>query len=240
MRFIPVILILFVSHFSLGQKADYSDSLITVKGTVKDTAYNVGFYNLVVMNKTAGKGIFGDYDGTFSITLKKKDLIGVSVVGYQTIYFSFKDSVYKPKYEVELFVQSLEYVGEEVIVKPLKSLDELKEERANISKREVPVVTMKNAFSSPITALYVAFSKREKTKRKVAEMEYMDQQSDIVKEILHLYVHHDIIELDYADFEEFVVFLNLNTEFLKTATDYELISYIQYKFEHFQKIKEGF
>ena len=239
MRYLTFVLILFAS-VSFAQKADYSDSLITINGTVKDTNYSVGFYNLVVMNKTVGKGIFGEYDGTFSITVKKSDEIGVSVVGYQTIYLSFKDSTYKKKYDVTLYVESIEFVGEEVVVKPLKTLEELKEERSKISKREVPVVTVTNAIQSPITALYVAFSKREKTKRKVAEMEYKDSQADIVKEILHLYVHHDIIDLEYSDFEEFVVFLNLNPEFLKTATDYELITYIQAKFEHFQKIKEGF
>lgn len=235
---LPIFLFLTISAY--GQKANYNDSLITIRGKVKDTSFSVGFYNLVVINKTVGKGIFGEYDGSFTITVKKQDEIGVSVVGYQTIYLSFKDSNYHELYDVELFVQPLEYVGAEVIVKPLKTLDQLKEERANIAKREVPVVTVANAFSSPITALYIAFSKREKTKRLVAEMEYKDQQADIVKEILRLYVHHDIIELEAEDFEEFITFLNLNTEFLKTANDYELISYIQYKFEHFQKIKEGF
>ncbi|UKN02377.1 hypothetical protein K6119_02430 [Paracrocinitomix mangrovi] len=222
------------------QKPNYNDSLITVKGVVKDTSYDVGFYNTVVMNKSIGKGIFGEYDGSFSISVQKKHKIGISVVGYQTIYISFKDSAYKPVYNVELFLQSLEYVGEEVIVHPQKTLEQLKEERAQIAKREVPVVTVENAIQSPITALYVAFSKREKTKRLVAEMEYKDKQADILREILKIYVNADILTLKDNEFEEFISFLNINTEFLKTATDYELITYIQGKYEHFAKIKEGF
>ncbi|MBD3636656.1 MAG: hypothetical protein HUJ25_04885 [Crocinitomicaceae bacterium] len=240
MKYFLLIPILFLSLSLQAQKKDYSDSLITVTGQVYDTTYAVGFFNLVVMNKTLGKGIFGEYDGTFSITLKKKHEIGISVVGYKTIYLSFKDSTYQDEYTISLYLESLEYMGEEVIVKPRKTLDELKEERSKIAKREVPVVTVTNAIQSPITALYMAFSKRERTKRKVAEMEYMDSQKDILKEILQLYVHHDIIDLDEKEFDEFIVFLNLNTEFLKTATDYELITYIQSKFEHFKKVKEGF
>jgi hypothetical protein len=235
-----LLILSFASLSLFAQKANYADSLVTIHGQVTDTNFSVGFYNLVVMNKTVGKGIFGDYDGSFSITVKQKDLVGVSVVGYQTIYFSFRDSVYKPTYDIELFIQSLEFQGPEVEVKPLKTLEELQEERASIAKRETPVVTVTNAIQSPITALYVAFSKREKTKRKVAEMEYEDQQKEIVKEILRIYVHADIIDLSTSDFEEFVVFLNLNTEFLKVATDYELITYIQEKYEHFAKIKEGY
>lgn len=236
---IAFLAILFSSFTGLAQ-VNYQDSLITIRGQVRDTSYAVGFFNLVVMNKTAGKGIFGEYDGSFSITVKKKDEIGISVVGYQTVYLSFKDSSYRGLYDVDVYLASLEYTGNEVVVKPLKTLEELKEERSKIAKREVPVVTVTSAIQSPITALYMAFSKREKTKRKVAELEYKDSQEDILKDILNLYVHNDIIDLTDDEFEEFIVFLNISPEFLKNATDYELITYIQEKFEHFRKIKEGF
>lgn len=240
MRLLFLLVFFLPSYLLFSQKADGGDSLITIKGKVIDTSYAVGFYNTVVVNKSVGKGIFGEYDGSFVIRVKKSDLIGVSVSGYQTYDLSYKDSVYRDTFYTTIYVQPLEYMGNEVVVKPRKTLEQLREERAAIAKREVPTVTVANAISSPITALYVAFSKREKTKRKVAEMEYQDKQEDIVKEILHLYVHHDILDLKHKDFEEFVVFLNLNTEFLKMASDYELISYIQDKYEHFKKIKEGF
>ena len=239
MKRLFLILILF-SVATSGQAQNYNDSLVTIKGQVLDTNYSVGFYNLVVLNKTVGKGIFGEYTGRFSITLKKSDTIGISVRGYQTIYVSYRDSSYKKVYNDKFYIQPLEYTAEEVIVRPLKTLEELKEERASISKREVPTVTVANAIQSPITALYLAFSKREKTKRFVAEMEFKDQQNDVVREILRVYVHNDIFDLTKDDFDEFIRFLNLNTNFLMTATDYELVTYIKGKFEHFQKIKEGY
>ena len=71
-------------------------------------------------------------------------------------------------------------------------------------------------------------------------MEYKDQQYDVVKEILRVYVHNDIFDLSEEDFDEFIRFLNLNIDFLKSASDYDLVTYIKSKFEHFQKIKEGF
>ncbi|NOQ75311.1 MAG: hypothetical protein GQ574_25090 [Crocinitomix sp.] len=235
-----ILIALFVSSFAYGQSVNYNDSLITLKGTVIDTNYSVGFYNVVVLNKTVGKGIFGDYTGKFNITFKKTDTIGVSVHGYQTMYISFADSAYKKVYNTKFYIKELSIVAEEVIVRPLKTLEELKEERASIAKREVATVTVVNAIESPITALYMAFSKREKTKRFVAEMEYKDQQYDVVKEILRVYVHNDIFDLTEDDFDEFIRFINLNVEFLKSASDYDLVTYIKAKFEHFQKIKEGF
>lgn len=234
-----LIFILFFSGVVVyGQ--NYNDSLITIKGRVVDTSFNVGFYNMVVVNKSVGKGIFGNYDGTFEIEVKKGDVIGVSVVGYQTATLSYKDSSYRRTYRPIIYINTLEYTGKEVIVKPLKTLEELQKERASIAKREVPKVTVTNAIESPITALYLAFSKREQTKRKVAEMEYQDKQRDVVKEILRLYVHNDIIDLDDDEFEEFITFLNLNIDLLKYASDYELITYIKSKYEHFRRIKEGY
>lgn len=232
----------FLSFLGISQEGDvvpnYNDSLITIKGKVVDTTKTVGFYNVMVVNKTAGKGIFGEYNGTFSITVKKSDLVAISVTGYKTEYLSYKDKGYKKEYEVVIYLKLNEFTSEEVEVKPLKTLKELQEERAAISKREVPKVTVGSAIQSPITALYVAFSKREKTKRMIAELEYQDQKKDIVKEILRVYVHNDIIDLNEDEFDAFIVFLNLNERFLKEASDYELIIYIKDKFEHYQKIKE--
>ncbi|MBK9191016.1 MAG: hypothetical protein IPM77_05570 [Crocinitomicaceae bacterium] len=53
-------------------------------------------------------------------------------------------------------------------------------------------------------------------------------------------MHHEIISLSDEDLEEFIVFLNLNPEFLKSATDYDLIVYIKDKYAHFERIKEGY
>ncbi len=235
MRFLCLFLLPFAS---VAQTAD--DSLITIKGQVRDTLHAVGFYNMVVVNKSVGRGNFGNYDGTFEIRVGKNDLVGVSVVGYQTALLSFKDSAYRLVNEVVIYLEILTFTGKEVIVSPLKTLDELREERENIAKREVPTVSGVNAIQSPITALYMAFSKREQTKRLVAEMEYQDQQDNVVREILRLYVHNDIIDLPQDEFDEFITFLNLNTEFLKYASDYELITFIKDKFDHFQRIKEGY
>lgn len=214
--------------------------MVTINGTVLDTTASISFFDMVVIDKTTGKGIFGDYSGKFTIQVKKGDLVGVSVVGYEGQTFTYKDSSYKPVYNITLYLQTRMVVGNEVVVKPLKTLEQLKEERENIVKREVPTISGVSALQSPITALYMAFSKREKTKRMVAELEYKEDQDKVVKEILRVYVNADIIDLDSDEYEEFITFLNLNPEFLKTASDYELIVFIQEKFEHYRRIQEGF
>ena len=238
---------LIISFISMSQndstalKPNYNDSLITITGKVIDTSKYVSFYNVMIVNKTAGKGIFGSYDGTFKITVKKSDLVGLSVTGYKTKYLSFKDKTFKENYEVTIYLALNSFISEKVEVTPYKTLEELQKERASIAKREVPTVTVASAFESPITALYVAFSKREKTKRLIADMEFEDQKRNVVKEILRLYVHNDIIDLEDEEFDSFITFLNLNDRFLQTAKDYDLITYIKYKYEHYSKINaEGY
>ena len=247
MKHLLIILItLFNSILSFGQSdslvvPNYNDSLITIVGKVVDTSKYVSFYNVMIVNKTAGKGIFGSYDGTFKITVKKSDLVGLSVTGYKTQYLSFKNRTYKKQYNVTLYLDMISFTAEKVEVTPYKTLAELQKERAAIAKREIPKVTVSSAFSSPITALYMTFSKREKTKRLIVEMEYEDQKREVVKEILRLYVHNDIIDLEDEEFDAFIVFLNLNDHFLKTAKDYDLITFIKYKYQHFEKINsEGY
>jgi len=107
-----------------------------------------------------------------------------------------------------------------------------------LALRETRQVTGLEVLRSPITALYQAFSKREKNKRWIAEQEFKDDQRKIVRELLHLYVAYDIIELSEEDFDSFIYFLNVNDSFLKTASEMELITFIQDKFDHFKRINK--
>ena len=57
----------------------------------------------------------------------------------------------------------------------------------------------------------------------------------MVKELLRLYVSFDIINLSEDEFDDFISFMNLDTDFLKTATEMELILFIKDKYDHFQR-----
>ncbi|MFD1553739.1 hypothetical protein DNU06_09880 [Putridiphycobacter roseus] len=240
MKLLVTISIVLFSLFGYGQaQADavnYNDSLITIKGRVIDSTKMMNFYDVMVMDKSIGRGVFGRYDGSFSITVKKSAQIAVSVEGYKTQYFSFANRPYKAEYNLTVYLKLLSFTAKVVDVKPLKTLAELKEERATLEKRVVPQLSGVNAIQSPITALYMAFSKREKTKRMIAEMEYKDQQTEVVKEVLKIYVNANIIDLRDDQFESFMQYLNLNDEFLKHASDYELVVYIKYRYRQFESI----
>ena len=90
---------------------------------------------------------------------------------------------------------------------------------------------------SPITALYQAFSRKERNKRWIAEQEYKDNKARVVRELLSLYVAYDIIDLDQDEFDLFIQFLNINEDFLKTASEMDLVLFIKDKYEHFMLLR---
>jgi hypothetical protein len=122
-----------------------------------------------------------------------------------------------------------------VIIRPLKSLEQIKQERNALALRETKLVTGIDVLQSPITAIYQAFSKKEQNKKWIAEQEFKDDQRKVVKELLRLYISFDIISLTEDEFDDFISFLNLDTDFLKTASEMDLIIFIKDKYDHFRR-----
>ena len=122
----------------------------------------------------------------------------------------------------------------EVVVKPIKSIQQIKEERANLIKKETKITSGTEVFESPITAIYERFSKKVKSKQKVAELTFIDDQRKVLKEILRTYVAYEIIELGNEEFDDFISFLNIDANFLRKANDIELVRFIKDKFDHYK------
>ncbi|MDP4595993.1 MAG: hypothetical protein NWS92_03370 [Crocinitomicaceae bacterium] len=208
---------------------------VLVSGKIVDTMRLQNFYNLMVVNKTTGRGIFGQPNGHFSVYATAGDLIALSTKGYPVYQFVVKpDDNCQSK--VLAYIERLPQETPEVIVRPLKTLEQIKEERENLALRETRTVTGVSVLQSPITALYQAFSKKEQNKRWIAEQEYKDDQRRIVQELLRLYVAFDIIELSDSEFDAFITFLNIDEQFIKTATEMELILFIKDKYDHFRRL----
>jgi len=208
---------------------------VFISGKVLDTLREQNFFNLMVVNKSTGRGVFGQPKGNFSVYARPGDRIALSTKGYPVYEFIAKPDE-NCQCRVEAYIERLPQEVQEIVVRPLKTLEEIKEEREALALRETRTVTGVNVLQSPITALYQAFSKKEQNKRWIAEQQYKDDQRKIVKELLRLYVAFDIIELSEADFDDFITFLNLDEQFIKTASEMELILFIKDKYEHFKRM----
>ena len=210
---------------------------VLVSGRVIDSLRPQTFYNLMVINKTVGRGVFGEPNGSFSVYVMPNDLIALSIKEYPIYeFFAIPDENCQCK--VNAYIEQLPQEIEEVIVRPLKTLSQIKDERQALSMRETRLVTGINMLESPITALYQAFSKKEQNKLWIQEQKYKDDQRRIVKELLRLYVAFDIINMTEEDFDSFIQFLNIDDDFLKTASEMELILFIKDKFDHYNYLKK--
>ncbi len=206
---------------------------IYLKGSVRDTAMAQSFYNLMVINITTQQGVFGRPNGDFSVYVRPGDRIAFSVKGYGK---KFIDIPQQNKCSIDTIIYLSPNIQkfEEIQIYPIKSLEKIKEEREALSQRETRTVTGINVFESPITALYERFSNAAKSKRLVAEMEHQDNINKVLKELLRVYVSFDVVYLEEEQFTAFLNFLNIDEHFLKTASDYDLIIYIQDKLEHYK------
>jgi hypothetical protein len=206
-------------------------------GKVVDTLRPQNFYNLMIVNRRTGQGVFGQPNGTFSVYVNNGDSLSISVREYPLVKLVVKaDS--NCQFLNTIFIEPKPQEVREVVVRPLKSLEQIREEREALAMRETRMVTGIEMLQSPITALYQAFSKKEQNKRWIAEQNYKDDQRRVVKELLRTYIAYDIIELDEEEFDNFIAFLNVNEDFLKTATEMELITFIKDKYEHFRDMKK--
>lgn len=211
---------------------------VLISGKVQDTLRPQAFYNLMVVNKTTGRGVFGQPNGRFTAYANEGDSISLSVRGYPVITVHVEaDS--NCQFKRQFFIEGKAQEIEQVVIRPLKSLEQIKEEREALALRETRLVTGIEVLQSPITALYQAFSKREKTKRWIAEQEFKDDQRKVVKDLLRTYIAYDIIEMSDGELDDFVRFLNMDPNFLKTASEMELVTFIQDKFEHYTMLKKN-
>ncbi len=228
---IALLALLILHGLSFGQ----CDKVL-VSGNVKDTMRYQNFYNMMVINKSTGKGVFGQPNGYFSTYANPGDSITLSVKGYDLVHF-----VVKPDGNCQcnhkFFIEGKPFEFEAVVIRPLKSLEQLREEREALALRETRSVTGVDVLQSPITAIFQAFNRQEKHKRKIEEMRFEDSQKDVVRELLRLYVAYDIVNLSDEDFDHFIDFLNINVDFLKTASEFELVEFIKSKYEHYMYMK---
>lgn len=221
-----------LSHLAMSQSCDK----VLFTGKVVDTMRPQNFYNLMIVNKTTGQGVFGSPNGSFSVYVSNGDSLSISVKDYPVVHLKVvADS--NCQFRQKIYIKGKPKEIKEVIIRPLKSLEQIKEEREALAMRETRMVTGIEVMQSPITALYQAFSKKEQNKVWIAEQTYKDDQRKVVQELLRTYVAYDIITLTEEEFDQFISFLNINDSFLKTATEMELITFIQDKFDHFRRLK---
>ncbi len=89
-------------------------------------------------------------------------------------------------------------------------------------------------IQSPITFLYEMFSKKERSKREVALLEFDDERKRILKDITRVLMQYEVIDLEEKNLSPFIDSLPITGEWMKSSTDYDIALAIKNYFERGQ------
>ncbi|MBA3971644.1 MAG: hypothetical protein H0X46_05775 [Bacteroidetes bacterium] len=233
LRKLLLVLSVFIFILAFSLPAIAQTVTLTGKAYDKDNR-NLPLPKLMIINKRTNQGVFADAESKFSIIILPSDTIIFSAIGFRFRSMCFKDSIAKGQKNIEVALSKLQFELKEVSVFAERNLNEIQKDIDNLGVKSTYSVSGVNAFESPVTALYERFSKFGKAKRKVAEWENEDLKRDILKDLFHLYVKYEVIDLPDEEFDDFIQYLNLSDEFIQNASQFELVMAIKGKYESFK------
>lgn len=220
--FLVVIVFVIFSTASFTQDCDS----IRVSGKVIDTLGLRMFNGMMIFNQTTSEAKYASVDGSFEIYASPGDRIIVKVKSKEKYFLTAKaDS--QCEQHISIYTDLRQQEFNTVVIYPLKTLEEIKEKREELKRENVLKVTGLQVLKSPITALYERFSKKGKSKQKIAEMEFQDNKEKVLKELLRIYVSYDFVELTEEEFLGFIRYLDIDDAFLKSVNDYTLAVHIK-------------
>jgi hypothetical protein len=196
---------------------------VLIYGKVTDADTRRGLASVsIVVPKTGVTHVSGP-DGTFNFTGEKKDTFFLFLPGYQTIRFSFADSVERQEYHVHFQMQMFYAESKPVIIKPKKSLSQIEAERKKLGQTPPELDPPKiEPFTSPISAIYDLLSDETRQKKKLHSQMIEDNRRRLFYALFDFYRDNKVVDIAEEHYDGFIDFLNLPIEFLKYNTDYEI------------------
>ncbi len=214
----------------------HSQDHVVVRGTV-DTYNGAELVNLFVVNDRLKQGNFGNPNGTFEIKVKRTDRIIIGSTGFKNASISVADSALKDTLVVNITLQPLSYNLKTVTVFGERELKEIYHdiESLGYNKRDFQLTGV-DAVSSPITALYAAFSRRERKIREAHRLMNEARRRDLLRELFQKYVDYNIINLDDQEFDQFIDFCNVSDQQLKGLSQYDFIMYVKSRYQLYRSL----
>jgi hypothetical protein len=174
---------------------------------------------VMVINKNTGNGAMSDHFGKFYLSVSPSDTLLVSFVGYVKLKIPVSKlaagSTGEAKIVMKKIVYNLGMVN--VATFKLKSYEREKMEKVIEESKIRPV----NAMQSPVTALYMQFSKRGKEQRKLAQIfEDVFIQEQVNKK-MNAQILRTLTGDDAIDYEQF-------RKYCWSLTDYYIINHEGY------------
>jgi len=202
---------------------------VFVFGKVYDTEFpTIPLQQVMVVNQQSQIGIFGNSDNTFQVQIDKNDTLIISALGYARKKVCLKDSSTLGEIHIRIYLYRLSYDLSEITVRRQRELRQISEDikKLGYNKRDHKLTDV-DAWESPITALYQAFSKKEQSKRALAQIINNDNRRAVIKDLLYLYNLTELIRMQESEYNDFIDYLNLNDQQMQAMSDYALAIFIR-------------
>jgi hypothetical protein len=231
MRNLHILLLLAMSGGSFAQQR------VTVNGRVEGGDGEKVFYDLMIVNRRSRSGTFANVDGGFTVNALRTDTLLIGAGGYVTRTIALAEYDTSELASIRVVLRPWEIQLKPVTVLPERTLKQIQEDIAKLGYKESDYrTTGVNALQSPITFLYQEFSRRERSKRLVAELENNDRKRELLRELLHKYVEYDIINLGNDSFDDFIDFCAVPDEVIKGLSQYDFLVYVKKKYELYSSL----
>ena len=205
---------------------------VVVNGKVTGGDGEKVFYDLMIVNRRLRTGNFANTDGSFTVRAQRNDTLLIGAGGYVTRTVPLGEFTDVDHGHLQITLRPWSIDLQPVAVLPERTLQQIQEDIAKLGYNEKDYrETGINAFESPITFLYESFSRRERSKRLVAQLENEDKKRELLKELLQEYVDYGIINLSDQSFDDFIDFCNVPEEVLKGLSQYDFLVYVKKKYQ---------
>ncbi len=228
-RLIRFITIAFLIQLFIPATHLSAQEIIPLQGRVQDTQYqDLYLENIMIINLRTQQGVFAGNNNSFTINIERNDTLIISATGYSLKRVCFRDSVQSQGKIFTISMKRLSVQLKEVTIFQQREWKAIENDLQTLGYKESDYkLTGVEAWQSPVTALYQAFSRKERSKRKVAELMNDDLRKSLLMEIIHIYIKNKMIELADDQIESFINFIALNDEALKNMSQYDLAIFIK-------------
>jgi hypothetical protein len=192
-----------------------------IKGVVTEPDSLTPMPFVYVINASTGQGQMSDGNGRFSVVANDKDSIIFSFVGYLRLKVPAAKLITAVYKECKVVMIETEYKLNQVVVSDFK----IKPYERDYMKRVInnSKTTVVNAMQSPITAMYMQFSKKGREQRKLARI---FEEIFIREEVAKKFNAETLRKLtgdDTIDFEKFRKYCYyLSDDFIISHDGYDL------------------
>ncbi len=259
-KYYPLLFFLIVCFFKPALKTNaqviLNPDYIVVSGLVLDVENDSALLFANIYNPRTMRGTISDKNGYFRYYALPGDTLWFSSMGYYPLHFAVNGEP-GSKIRDTFYLKARVYKIHDVEILALTRYEKLRNDVKNMkiprdienARNNFPIVNHNvNAFYernnenfglvfSPISALYDAFSKEGRERRKLAEL----QRQDAIKAEIEPHFNEEMIKritgLDDELAEEFIGFCNFSEEFLLNAPDYYIIEIILEQYEEFCVLK---